>query len=202
MNGKAKGWSDGFIYDTDERRSGITLGRTEQSSLMFAYVRLCSLNRRKNNEETSLIFRVAGSGRAAGCAADCKTRGLTLPRASKRGFVASKSGEIRRVDGTARGRAICWKWLANPVRCSLNDDPDETNRKPARFANGRHVLRPFATARQPQQRWAWADLRLMNQRVEPLRHFASDNYAGICPEAWAALTEANQGHAVGYGDDA
>ena len=42
----------------------------------------------------------------------------------------------------------------------------------------------------------------MNQRVEPLRHFASDNYAGICPEAWAALTEANQGHAVGYGDDA
>jgi threonine aldolase len=34
-----------------------------------------------------------------------------------------------------------------------------------------------------------------------LRHFASDNYAGICPEAWAALAEANQGHAVSYGDD-
>lgn len=33
------------------------------------------------------------------------------------------------------------------------------------------------------------------------RHFASDNYAGICPEAWAALEEANQGHAPGYGDD-
>jgi threonine aldolase len=33
------------------------------------------------------------------------------------------------------------------------------------------------------------------------RHFASDNYAGICPEAWAALAEANQGHAPGYGDD-
>src|SRR5207245_1193639 len=33
------------------------------------------------------------------------------------------------------------------------------------------------------------------------RHFASDNYAGICPEAWAALEEANQGHAVSYGDD-
>jgi threonine aldolase len=33
------------------------------------------------------------------------------------------------------------------------------------------------------------------------RHFASDNYAGICPEAWAALAEANQGHAVSYGDD-
>ena len=33
------------------------------------------------------------------------------------------------------------------------------------------------------------------------RHFASDNYAGICPEAWAALAESNAGHAVGYGDD-
>jgi threonine aldolase len=34
------------------------------------------------------------------------------------------------------------------------------------------------------------------------RHFASDNYAGICPEAWAALADANQGHAPGYGEDA
>lgn len=34
------------------------------------------------------------------------------------------------------------------------------------------------------------------------RHFASDNYAGICPEAWASLAEANQDHAPGYGDDA
>lgn len=33
------------------------------------------------------------------------------------------------------------------------------------------------------------------------RHFASDNYAGICPEAWAALEEANAGHEVGYGND-
>jgi threonine aldolase len=33
------------------------------------------------------------------------------------------------------------------------------------------------------------------------RHFASDNYAGICPEAWAALEEANRDHAVSYGDD-
>jgi threonine aldolase len=33
------------------------------------------------------------------------------------------------------------------------------------------------------------------------RHFASDNYAGICPEAWQSLEEANQGHAPGYGDD-
>jgi threonine aldolase len=33
------------------------------------------------------------------------------------------------------------------------------------------------------------------------RHFASDNYAGICPEAWAAMQEANGDHEAGYGDD-
>ena len=33
------------------------------------------------------------------------------------------------------------------------------------------------------------------------RHFASDNYSGICPEAFAAMTEANQSHEVSYGDD-
>ena len=32
--------------------------------------------------------------------------------------------------------------------------------------------------------------------------FASDNHAGICPEAWAALGEANTGHATAYGNDA
>ena len=31
--------------------------------------------------------------------------------------------------------------------------------------------------------------------------FASDNYAGICPEAWAALAAANAGHAGAYGAD-
>ena len=33
------------------------------------------------------------------------------------------------------------------------------------------------------------------------RQFASDNYAGICPEVWSALARANDGHAVSYGDD-
>ena len=33
------------------------------------------------------------------------------------------------------------------------------------------------------------------------QQFASDNYAGVCPVAWAALQEANMGHAVAYGDD-
>src|ERR1041385_7304701 len=42
---------------------------------------------------------------------------------------------------------------------------------------------------------------LPTSRIKRHRHFASDNYAGICPEAWAALAEANQGHAQGYGDD-
>lgn len=34
------------------------------------------------------------------------------------------------------------------------------------------------------------------------QQFASDNYAGICPEAMAAMVEANSGHAVAYGEDA
>ena len=33
------------------------------------------------------------------------------------------------------------------------------------------------------------------------RQFASDNCSGICPEAWAAMTEANADHAPSYGDD-
>ncbi|MDD2501148.1 MAG: low specificity L-threonine aldolase [Geobacter sp.] len=31
--------------------------------------------------------------------------------------------------------------------------------------------------------------------------FASDNYAGICPEAWQAMAEANSGFVSSYGDD-
>ncbi|MBL0166850.1 MAG: low specificity L-threonine aldolase [Propionivibrio sp.] len=34
-----------------------------------------------------------------------------------------------------------------------------------------------------------------------MQHFASDNYAGICPEALQALLAANVGHAPAYGDD-
>lgn len=41
----------------------------------------------------------------------------------------------------------------------------------------------------------------MSHADEFKRQFASDNYAGICPEAWAAMTEANRGHVRGYGDD-
>src|SRR5205085_8361931 len=30
---------------------------------------------------------------------------------------------------------------------------------------------------------------------------ASDNYAGICPEALASMIEANEGHEISYGND-
>jgi len=36
----------------------------------------------------------------------------------------------------------------------------------------------------------------------PLKNmFASDNYAGICPEAWEAMAEVNTGFVTSYGDD-
>lgn len=34
------------------------------------------------------------------------------------------------------------------------------------------------------------------------QQFASDNYAGVCPEAWAAMERANSGSEPAYGDDA
>lgn len=33
------------------------------------------------------------------------------------------------------------------------------------------------------------------------RQFASDNYAGVCPEAWQAMAQANEGFVSSYGDD-
>jgi threonine aldolase len=42
----------------------------------------------------------------------------------------------------------------------------------------------------------------MHETTEDLaQQFASDNYAGICPAAWAAMEEANRGHVTSYGDD-
>ncbi len=40
-----------------------------------------------------------------------------------------------------------------------------------------------------------------NQSIGKPRHFGSDNFAGICPEAWEALEKANRDHAVSYGND-
>lgn len=52
--------------------------------------------------------------------------------------------------------------------------------------NPRHLTIPPPTLMQPNNR---------------PRQFASDNYAGICPEAWQAMLAANPGHAHSYGDD-
>ncbi|AMV70921.1 low specificity L-threonine aldolase [Desulfuromonas carbonis] len=41
----------------------------------------------------------------------------------------------------------------------------------------------------------------MNNRTLGRNQFASDNYAGICPEAWAAMAAANSGYAPSYGAD-
>lgn len=41
----------------------------------------------------------------------------------------------------------------------------------------------------------------MSAETTTRRQFASDNYSGICPEAFAAMAEANQGHEVSYGND-
>ena len=37
--------------------------------------------------------------------------------------------------------------------------------------------------------------------TDQTQQFASDNYSGICPEAWHAMAEANRGHERAYGDD-
>src|SRR5690242_21494890 len=41
----------------------------------------------------------------------------------------------------------------------------------------------------------------MTAKAARIRQFASDNYSGICPEAFAAMGEANQQHEVSYGND-
>ena len=44
----------------------------------------------------------------------------------------------------------------------------------------------------------------MSEQIDPVRHdysFASDNTAGLAPEAMAAMTAANAGHVSSYGDD-
>ncbi|MDO9309578.1 MAG: low specificity L-threonine aldolase [Deltaproteobacteria bacterium] len=40
-----------------------------------------------------------------------------------------------------------------------------------------------------------------NASATTFNQFASDNYAGICPEAWQAMQAANSGYVTSYGDD-
>jgi threonine aldolase len=42
---------------------------------------------------------------------------------------------------------------------------------------------------------------MMQDFPQELQQFASDNYAGVCPQAWAAMEAANRGHASAYGED-
>ncbi len=42
---------------------------------------------------------------------------------------------------------------------------------------------------------------MSNSTKTHLRHFASDNYAGMCPEAMDALVQCNKTHAPAYGND-
>lgn len=44
-------------------------------------------------------------------------------------------------------------------------------------------------------------LRVRAPLRKRLRHFASDNNSGVCPEVMTALAEVNTGHIAGYGDD-
>src|SRR5271155_2181374 len=41
----------------------------------------------------------------------------------------------------------------------------------------------------------------MAESAAPRTQFASDNTAGVCPEAWAAMERANRGNEPSYGDD-
>ena len=84
-NGKAKYLNDRntfFTCFTDERGAGIS----EQSSLMFAYVRVCSLNGRKN---------IAGAARGH-CASRPSVRPGIVPLAPLRAtcFISDKVGKI------------------------------------------------------------------------------------------------------------
>ncbi len=43
--------------------------------------------------------------------------------------------------------------------------------------------------------------RILSPSTSNRCQFASDNYAGVCPEAWQAMAEANAGHVPSYGND-
>ena len=42
---------------------------------------------------------------------------------------------------------------------------------------------------------------MSSRSTPPTRHFASDNYAGVCPKVWSALQAADVGHVPSYGED-
>ena len=47
----------------------------------------------------------------------------------------------------------------------------------------------------------WQPLRVEFRDSRTTQQFASDNYAGVCPQAWAAMAKANEGYERAYGED-
>ena len=49
----------------------------------------------------------------------------------------------------------------------------------------------------------WITMTLASDTIQEAieQQFGSDNYAGICPDAWTSMDEANRGFAPSYGDD-
>jgi threonine aldolase len=63
---------------------------------------------------------------------------------------------------------------------------------------GRQKTGPCAAVRRSK---AWCDTKEEHDVTKQPQQFASDNYAGICPEAFAAMHAANEGSATAYGAD-
>jgi len=62
-----------------------------------------------------------------------------------------------------------------------------------------YQLIDYAEAQKAAKNYGRGSARLLNMR--PSRSFASDNNAVVHPEVVEAITRANEGHVVGYGDD-
>jgi threonine aldolase len=68
----------------------------------------------------------------------------------------------------------------------------------------RQPARKFRTGRLPRSQNSIAvvwPIRYRQCMQQQSQQFASDNYAGVCPEAIAAMDEANHGHEPAYGGD-
>ena len=68
----------------------------------------------------------------------------------------------------------------------------------------RGITRPPGCGSIPATRVYWEpgpDRERGISMTAELQQFASDNYAGICPEAWTAMEKANRGHVPAYGED-
>jgi threonine aldolase len=66
------------------------------------------------------------------------------------------------------------------------------------------VADPATNGMQPRVNLSWwrpIDPSEAAVTTSPAQQFASDNYAGICPEAWLAMAEANHGCEPAYGND-